>query len=407
MRGRSGTKQLAGMPKPVKLIDVILFSRPSLSRRFGSVIVLAAAAAIVAGCGRDDVKVYQVAKDNSSAPAPAPSSDAATPPPAMDAAAAPAQSGNALPQFQFALPPGWQQVPASQMRVASFAVTNASGPSADVGIIPLPAGENELALVNMWRDQLQLPPTDHADSVDISLGSDPAKLFEFVSTAPVLDGKYQQRNLVAMQTRGSMSWFFKMTGEDAFVTSQKDVFLQFLKSFTFSDSASIPAPAPGADLTAPGGPAGAVPPANMAGSIWTVPAGWQSVAPSQFLLAQFLIPVNGAQAEVNVSQLAGEGGGLLANVNLWRRQLGLPPVDQEEDFSKMVDTLAIPGGQAHVVDLNGIDAKTGQTARLVGVVLPQNGQTWFYKLMGDPGIVASQKDTFLKFIQSARYPDAH
>ena len=370
-------------------------------------IALAAAAAIAAGCGRDDVKVYQVAKDKSPATPHAPPREAATPPPALDVAAAPAQSGNALPQFQFSLPPGWQQVPTSQMRVASFVVTNLSGPSADVGIIPLPAGENELALVNMWRDQLQLPPTDHADSVDISVGSDPAKLFEFVSTAPVLDGKFLQRNLVAMQTRGSMSWFFKITGEDAFVTSQKNIFLQFLKSFTFSDSAAAPGLLPTADLTAPGGPAAAVPPADMASSIWTVPASWQSVTPSQFLLAQFLIQGNGAKAEVNVSQLAGEGGGLLANLNRWRRQLGLPPVDQEENFSKMVDTLTIPGGQAQVVDFNGTDAKTGQTARLVGVVLPQNGQTWFYKLMGDPGIVAAQNDTFLKFIQSARYPDAH
>jgi hypothetical protein len=148
-------------------------------------------------------------------------------------------------------------------------------------------------------------------------------------------------------------------------------------------------------------------PTDLINSMWTVPAGWQSVTPSQFLLAQFIIQANGAQAEVNVSQLAGEGGGLLANVNRWRRQLGLPPVSQEEDFSKMVDSLTVPGGQVQVVDFNGTNVKTGQAARLVGVVLPRNGQTWFYKLMGDPGVVAAQKDAFLKFIQSARYPDAH
>jgi hypothetical protein len=327
----------------------------------------------------------------------------------MDAAAVPAQTANVLPQFQFALPPGWQQIAASQMRVASFTVTNPSGPAADVGIIPLPAGENELALVNMWRDQLQLPPTDHADPVEITVGSDPAKLFEFVSTAPVLDGKFLQRNLVAMQTRGAMSWFFKLTGEDAFVASEKDNFLQFLKSFTFSDNApaSVPVAATASDMAAVTAAATPGAPTDLVNSMWTVPSGWQSVAPSQFLLAQFMIQANGAQAEVNVSQLAGEGGGLLANVNRWRRQLGLPPVSQEEDFSTMVDSLTVPGGQAQVVDFNGTNVKTGQSARLVGVVLPRNGQTWFYKLMGDPGVVAAQKDAFLKFIQSARYPDAH
>ena len=378
-----------------------LFQRLAISLRFACLFLLPAIAASVAGCGRDDVKVYQVAKETPPASQPPANAPAPASAPAMDAAAIPAQTANALPQFQFALPPGWQQIAASQMRVASFTVTNPAGPAGDVGIIPLPAGENELALVNMWRDQLQLPPTDHADPVDITVGSDPAKLFEFVSTAPVLAGKFLQRNLVAMQTRGAMSWFFKLTGEDAFVTSQKDAFLQFLKSFTFSDNA--PASAQVA-LTAAAAPAA---PTDLVNSMWTVPAGWQSVTPSQFLLAQFMIQTNGAQAGVNVSQLAGEGGGLLANVNRWRRQLGLPPVSQEEDFSKMVDSLTVPGGQAQVVDFNGTDVKTGQAARLVGVVLPQNGQTWFYKLMGDPGVVAAQKDAFLKFIQSARYPDAH
>ncbi len=326
----------------------------------------------------------------------------------MDASLLPT-AANAQPQFQFSMPPGWAQVPASQMRVASFTVTNTTGPAADVGIIPLPAGENELALVNMWRSQLQLPATDHADSVDTTVGGDPAKLYEFVSTTPVLEGKYVQRNLVAMQTRGTMSWFFKLTGENTFVASQKDVFLPFLKSFTFSNSNPAPdasASAMSALPSAAATPDAAAAPAEATTSIWTVPAGWQSVAPSQFLLAQYMIQSNGAQAEVNVSQLAGEGGGLAANVTRWRRQLGLPAVEQEEDLSKMVESLTVPGAQAQMVDLTGSSAKTGQPARLVGVVLPMNGQTWFYKLMGDPALVAAQKDTFVKFIQSAHYPDA-
>jgi len=42
----------------------------------------------------------------------------------------------------------------------------------------------------------------------------------------------------------------------------------------------------------------------------------------------------------------------------------------------------------------------------VGVVLPLNGQTWFYKLMGDPDLVAAQKGAFIAFVQSAKYPAA-
>ncbi len=380
-----GTKPLADTSKPNRMISVKWPLQVSATGRFApwTLFVLLAAA----GCDRGEVKVYQVARD-----------DSASPPPAAQPSSLPApvvQSGNLPPQLQFALPPGWQQIAPSQMRVASFTVTNASGPSADVGIIPLPAaGQNELALVNMWRDEVQLPATSSPESVDISLAGDTGKLFEFVSAAPLLDGKYRQRILVAMDTRGPTSWFFKMTGEDGFVTAQKDVFLKFLQSVSFGETA----PAPIAATT--------VFPDQNANSVWTVPAGWQPQPASQFLLAQFLIQSGGARAEVNVNELAGEGGGLLANVNRWRGQLGLPPVAQEEDFSKMVDSLTVPGGQAQVVDMSGTDSKTGQPARLVGIVLPQAGETWFYKLMGDPQLVAAQKDAFIKFIQSARYPDA-
>ncbi len=59
-----------------------------------------------------------------------------------------------------------------------------------------------------------------------------------------------------------------------------------------------------------------------------------------------------------------------------------------------------------IVDFAGTDSKTGKPARLVGAIVPQNGQTWFYKLMGDEPVVSQQKDAFIKFIQSAKYPDA-
>ena len=354
-------------------------------------ILVSVLAVTLAGCGRDDVKVYQVAKDNSSSGSPAANE------PVPLAQNNNTQPDNAQPQLQFALPPGWQQIAPSQMRVASFAVTNGAGQAADVGIIPLPAGENELDLINMWRDQVQLPATTNDDSGTVQVGDGTGKLFEFVSTVPIIDQKFRQRMMVAMLTRGSTSWFFKITGEDSFVVSQKDVFLQFLKSVSFNEitpSPLVAAPAPAAGQN------------DNASSIWTIPPGWQAMPPSQFLLAQYLVQDGDARVEVNVSELAGEGGGLLANLNRWRGQLGLPPIAQEDDFSKMVDSLVVPGGQGELVDMTGTSSKTGQPSRLIGVVLPQAGQTWFYKLMGDPKLVAAQKDAFIKFIQSARYPDA-
>ena len=50
--------------------------------------------------------------------------------------------------------------------------------------------------------------------------------------------------------------------------------------------------------------------------------------------------------------------------------------------------------------------RTGAPTRLVAVIVSQDGQTWFYKLMGDTRIVAQQKSAFTKFIQSANYANA-
>ncbi|HEY0255976.1 MAG TPA: hypothetical protein VGC39_00935 [Candidatus Methylacidiphilales bacterium] len=108
---------------------------------------------------------------------------------------------------------------------------------------------------------------------------------------------------------------------------------------------------------------------------------------------------------MNVAVMADEGGGLLANVNRWRGQLGLGTLG-ENDLSPIVQSLDVPGGKATLVDFTGADATTHAPMRLVGVIVSQNGQTWFYKLMGAEPIVARQKDAFIKFIQSANYANA-
>lgn len=244
----------------------------------------------------------------------------------------------------------------------------------------------------MWRAQVQLPATSDPDAVHQvkpgEIGAEQGRLFEFVSELPMI-GQARQRILVAMLTRGTLSWFFKITGEDTFVASQKQNFLRFLKSVSFGEIGSMQmAVAPATNNEN-----------DKANSIWKIPPNWQALPPSQFLLAEFAITgTNGAKAEVNVAEMGGEGGGLTANVNRWRGQLGLRPISEI-----LATPLDVAGGTAQIVDFTGTDSKTGQPARLVGAIVPQNGQTWFYKLMGDGQIVAQQKDAFIKFIRSANY----
>jgi hypothetical protein len=350
----------------------------------------------LAGCNRDEARVYHVPKDESppSQPEPTPAPEAAQPD-----MGSPSDAAMSLPAIKYQLPEGWQEKPPSDMRVASFSAPGLNGQSADVSVIPLPVVGRDLELINMWRGRVQLPATSDPDAVNrakpVAVGAEQGRLFDFVSEKPIM-GKSRQRLLVAMLTRDTMSWFFKITGEDECVTSQKAKFLQFLKSVSFVENippqiADIPAPSTGNGNT---------------DSIWTVPPGWQPMPPAQFLLAEYSISgANGAKAEVNVAEMGGEGGGLLANVNRWRGQIGLGVIG-ENDLPQFAQALDVPGGTATLVDLAGMDAKTGATTRLIGAIVSQTGRTWFYKLMGAAPIVARQKDAFTKFIQSANYANA-
>lgn len=359
----------------------------------------AAAAALVlvlAGCSRKEIKVYRVGKET-----PPEQASAMTAP---DHGAAPVQ-----PPLTWTLPAGWKESAPGPMRAASFIVVNQDGLTNDISVIPLPSGGPENDLVNMWRSQLNLPPLDAEaagkQAEPVTIGSDSGKLFDLVSTEPVYDGKLRRRILVAMVARGPNSWFFKMTGADSFVREEKPAFIQFLKSVGFPAAGAEPAQFADAHhflstnpkLT-PGQPVN-----NSDKPSWVAPAGWEELPAGQFLVAKYQVAGSGdARAELNIGTAM---GGVTANVNRWRGQLGLGPLD-EDGINKSATTIDVEGGKAMVVDFSGTDARTGQPARLIGAIVVAGGETWFYKIMGNDQVVAQQKDTFTKFVQTVKYPHA-
>ena len=379
---------------------------------------LATAALLIfagAGCGRDSVKVYHADASDTATPPPAAAPAAAMPASMPDGMLAPDNSGQ--PPLQYTLPAGWEKKALTQMRVASFGVSQA-GKQADVSVIPLPGmAGTDSANVNRWRGQVGLAPLADGElallAEKISVGDAPADLYDLAGTAP--GSGDAERILGVILHRDNTAWFFKMTGDAGLVEAQKPAFIAFLKSVQFG-APTVPTTPATMDMSQlpPSHPAigGMAPVAQAADAsagdkpTWTVPAGWQEGQLTQFLIAKYVIPGDsGATATVNVSSLAGDGGGLLPNVNRWRAQLGLAPVT-DTDIAAL-PTIDASGGKATLIELFGTDARTGKPAQLVGLVLPLGGQTWFYKLMGDANLVAQQKDALVKFVKSAKYPDVH
>lgn len=299
------------------------------------------------------------------------------------------------PTLKWSTPAGWEEVPAGQMRAASFRVKGTGKEVADVGVFPLPGmAGSDLGNVNRWRGQVGLDPIGQEElerSVEtVDVGGSSGYLYEMAGLQPGQTGK--TRIMGAILRREGMAWFFKMTGDDGLVSSQKEKFRQFLKSVVFVEE-----PAGSPERVA----GDATPSAPGSKPQWVVPAGWKEGAAGQFLAAKYMITGDGGrEAAVNVSVSAGDGGGVLGNVNRWRGQLGLTEASAGE---LKVEKFQVDSGEATLVDLKGTDARTSQPARLIGAVVPQPGQTWFYKLMGDDAVVEREKDAFIKFIKSAKY----
>jgi hypothetical protein len=181
----------------------------------------------------------------------------------------------------------------------------------------------------------------------------------------------------------------------ALATREKPAFIEFLKSVSFSAgdmptghpdiSASTPQPAPSSTASSGGHPK------------WTVPAGWKELPGGQFLAAKFAIAgESGGQATVNISTSKGDGGGLAANVNRWRNQLGLGPVSDAE-LAAMTTPVSATSGKAVLLEM----ANDSTTLAAIVVTLP--GESWFYKMMGDGPVVKGQKAAFIQFVQGVIY----
>jgi hypothetical protein len=340
------------------------------------------------GCDQQKVQVYQVPKEKTPAPVasaasptmPALAPDAMTPPPGA--------SG-----IKWKVPAGWEQLPPGQLRVGNFLIKSPQGEQAQMTIIPLagPAG-GKLENVNRWRGQVGLGPIAEeqlaALAEKVEVAGQPSEMFDMSGTLP---GKTLKARIVAaLLQRGDMTWFFKMTGDDALVAASKPAFVEFVKGVTFgepSEPAALSDAAPALPPALPTPESTAAPAQN-----WTVPADWKTTAPGPMQLAKFSA---GGKAEVTVASLPGEAGGPLANVNRWRGQIGLAPVT-EEGLTPLTSPLALGTMKATLVDLVNPEIKKAMLAAIV----PRDGQTWFFKMTGDPAAVAAQKQVFTQFLQS-------
>jgi hypothetical protein len=143
------------------------------------------------------------------------------------------------------------------------------------------------------------------------------------------------------------------------------------------------------------------PPSGAARLTWTLPAGWSQSLTGGMRYATLKAPVPG-KLDVSVVVLPGPAGGELANVNRWRTQIGLPPLDQAA-MTAARKTLSTKAGPLAVYDFTS-DGQ--QKTRVVAGLTEAGGSTWFLKMTGDEKPVAAARPEFIRLLESLHLEDA-
>ncbi len=140
---------------------------------------------------------------------------------------------------------------------------------------------------------------------------------------------------------------------------------------------------------------------------WTIPEGWTESAaqdPSGMRMLDLRFGPN-QEGECYISLMPGPAGGLEANVNRWRTQMGQTPYTADEIaklakkpfFNRDATFIAFDG------DFKGFGAEQAKTGyRLLGLIHSAEQATIFVKLTGPKDLVEQQSAAFDAFCQSIK-----
>jgi hypothetical protein len=166
-----------------------------------------------------------------------------------------------------------------------------------------------------------------------------------------------------------------------------------------------PLPSAPSAQTSPMGSGGVLaPPATAPRTYtWQAPASWTEVeSTSRMRLVSFSVPHGGEVADLSVTRLGGAAGGMLANLNRWRGQLGLEPVGPDSPEAAGQLTQA-PAGTFTWWSI--VNDETDPSAGMLAGMLEAPDHVMFVKLTGSGELIAASEAGFVEFLASFALAD--
>ncbi len=141
---------------------------------------------------------------------------------------------------------------------------------------------------------------------------------------------------------------------------------------------------------------------ESSGFTWEKPDLWIPTEGSSMRLASFEVPYSTGSGDLSIMELGGSGGGLEANVNRWRGQIGLDPLIKlkiEDEAENGVSQL----GNYQLFRLINLEKKE---SAFLAAVFPLESSTLFIKLTASvDGILEIEKD-FKDFCSSMKFENS-
>lgn len=178
------------------------------------------------------------------------------------------------------------------------------------------------------------------------------------------------------------------------ISKESDASETKMSSAPFADMGSMP----GLAADSPAASAG-----NKSPIHWNSPESWTEKPASGMRMGSFQIAgPEDTVADLSIIPLSGPAGGLVSNINRWRRQDVMLPEITESDVDQIVTELETQLGAMKLVDMVSeealIDGKFKQ--RVLAAIFMFEGQTWFVKVKGPAELLEAQKETFFAFLKS-------
>ncbi len=134
---------------------------------------------------------------------------------------------------------------------------------------------------------------------------------------------------------------------------------------------------------------------------WTTPEGWTEVEPTSMREINLRFG-EGDEGQAYLTRLPGEAGGVEANINRWRKQMGAAELSPEE--VEELSTRFLLGREAKLLQIDGTYTGVRQPPkadyRLVGLVLGAGDTMVTVKMIGPQEVVRENEERFFAFSAS-------